>query len=203
MKKELHVITTGKQETSEVIQIASTIHSYVDWIHLREKHRSIEELLQTIQGLNKAGVPLCKLILNGSAIVALAGGVAGVQLSHRGEDVLRVKKHFPMLRVGCSVHSLSEALEKEERGADFLIYGHTFESSSKPGQRPRGLFALQEITSYVSIPLIAIGGIRPSNVKEVLKAGASGVAVLSGIFGASNPVRAVTNYQKEMEGIFQ
>lgn len=203
MKKELHVITTGKQETSEVIQIASTIHSYVDWIHLREKHRSIEELLQTIQGLNKAGVPLCKLILNGSAIVALAGGVAGVQLSHRGEDVLRVKKHFPMLRVGCSVHSLSEALEKEERGADFLIYGHIFESSSKPGQRPRGLFALQEITSYVSIPLIAIGGIRPSNVKEVLKAGASGVAVLSGIFGASNPVRAVTNYQKEMEGIFQ
>jgi thiazole tautomerase (transcriptional regulator TenI) len=203
MKKELHVVTTGKQEKSEVIQIASNIHSYVDWIHLREKHRSIEELLYTIQGMKEAGVPLSKLILNGSAIVALAGGVAGVQLSHRGEDVLRVKKHFPMLRVGCSVHSLSEALEKEERGADYLIYGHIFESYSKPRQRPRGLFALQEITSYVSIPIIAIGGITPSNVKEVLAAGASGVAVLSGVFGASNPIQAAFDYQKEMEGIPQ
>jgi thiazole tautomerase (transcriptional regulator TenI) len=82
-----------------------------------------------------------------------------------------------------------------------LIYGHVFESSSKPGQRPRGLFALQEITAYVSIPVIAIGGITPSNVKDVLSSGASGVAVLSGVFGAIDPVKAAWDYQKEMEGV--
>lgn len=201
MKKELHVITTGQQEKADLLKIARKIHSYVDWIHLRENHRSTEELLSLIQGMKEAGVPLSKLILNGAASVALAGGVGGVQLSHRGEDALMVKKHFPMLRVGCSVHSLSEALNKEERGADYLIYGHVFESSSKPGQRPRGLFALQEITAYVSIPVIAIGGITPSNVKDVLSSGASGVAVLSGVFGAIDPVKAAWDYQKEMEGV--
>lgn len=201
MKKELHVITTGQQEKADLLKIAQKIHSYVDWIQLRENHRSNEELMSLIQGMKEAGVPLSKLILNGAASVALAGGVGGVQLSHRGEDALMVKKHFPMLRVGCSVHSLSEALNKEERGADYLIYGHVFESSSKPGQRPRGLFALQEITAYVSIPVIAIGGITPSNVKDVLSSGASGVAVLSGVFGAIDPVKAAWDYQKEMEGV--
>ncbi|WP_066049076.1 thiamine phosphate synthase [Robertmurraya korlensis] len=203
MKKELHVITTGHQNLADVIEIARNIHSCVDWIHLREKQRSTEELLHCIQRMKQAGVPLSKMILNGSASVALAGGVGGVQLSHSGEDVLSVKKHFPMIRAGCSVHSLSEALEKEERGADYLIFGHVFESSSKSGLRPRGLFALQELTAYISIPVIAIGGITPSNMKNVLAAGASGVAVLSGVFGADNPVKAALHYRRIIEEVQQ
>ncbi|SHS14799.1 thiamine-phosphate pyrophosphorylase [Mycobacteroides abscessus subsp. abscessus] len=199
MKKELHVISTGQQEKADVIKIARSIHTYVDYIHLRENHRSPEEILHFIQGMKEADIPLSKVILNGPSSVALAGGVAGVQLSHRGEDVLKVKKNYPMLRVGCSVHSLREALEKEKKGADFLLFGHVFESNSKPGLRPRGLHALQEITAYVSIPVIAIGGMIPSNVQEVLTAGASGVAVLSGIFGANDPERAAFNYHKELE----
>ncbi|MCM3601361.1 thiamine phosphate synthase [Robertmurraya korlensis] len=201
MKKELHVISTGQQEKAEMIKISRSIHSYVDYIHIRENHRSPEEILHLIQGMKEADIPLSKVILNGSSSVALAGGVSGVQLSHRGEDVLMVKKHYPMLRVGCSTHSLSEALEKEKRGADFLLFGHVFESNSKPGLRPRGLHALQEITAYVAIPVIAIGGIAPSNVKDVLTAGACGVAVLSGIFGADDPSRAALNYHKELEVI--
>jgi thiazole tautomerase (transcriptional regulator TenI) len=201
MKKELHVISTGQQEKADMIKIARNIHSYVDWIHLRENHRSPEEILHFIQGMKEADIPLSKVILNGSSSIALAGGVGGIQLSHRGEDVLMVKKHYPMLRVGCSVHSLSEALEKEKRGADFLLFGHVYESTSKPGLRPRGLYALQEITAYVAIPVIAIGGMTPSNVKDVLTAGASGVAVLSGIFRADDPVRATINYHKELEVI--
>lgn len=201
MKKELHVISTGQQEKAELIKITRSIHTYVDWIHLRENHRSPEEILHFIQDMKEADIPLSKVILNGPSSVALAGGVGGVQLSHRGEDVLMVKKHYPMLRVGCSVHSLSEALEKEKRGADFLLFGHVFESHSKPGHRPRGLHALQEITSYVAIPVVAIGGMTPSNVKDVLSAGASGVAVLSGIFGANDPVRAAASYHKELEVI--
>jgi thiazole tautomerase (transcriptional regulator TenI) len=203
MKKELHVITTGKQEPADVIEIARNIHPYVDWIHLREKQRSTEELLTFIHSMKQAGVPLSKVILNGSASVAFTGGIGGVQLPHTGEDVLRVKKHFPMLRAGCSVHSLSEALEKEEWGADYLIFGHVFESSSKSGLRPRGLFALQELTAYISIPVIAIGGITPANIKDVLRAGASGVAVLSGVFGADDPVKAAYQYRRIIEEVHQ
>lgn len=199
MKKELHAITTGKQPIADMIKIARDIHPYVDWIHIREKQLPIEELFSIVQSLKETGVPLSKVILNGNASVAVATGASGIQLSSNGEDVSFVKKHFPMVRVGCSVHSLREALEKEEKGADFVIYGHVFETASKPGLRPRGLLALHEISSYVSIPVIAIGGITPFNVMDVLSAGAGGVAVLSGIFGATDPLNAAKKYRKEIE----
>src|SRR5699024_7880252 len=93
-----------------------------------------------------------------------------------------------------SVHSTSEALEKEEAGADFLIYGHVFSTASKPNVSPRGISALQTTVQSVSIPVIAIGGIKPTNIKQVKKSGAQGIAVLSGILLAEDVQVAALAY---------
>ena len=95
-----------------------------------------------------------------------------------------------LLRLGISVHSLHEARVAEERGADYLFYGHVFSSSSKPGSKPRGLSALSEICSAVSIPVIAIGGIGPANIAAVRAAGASGAAVISSIWASDSSERS-------------
>jgi thiamine-phosphate pyrophosphorylase len=46
------------------------------------------------------------------------------------------------------------------------------------------LDVLQKIRQKVSLPVIAIGGINQDNVREVIVAGADGVAVISGVVGS-------------------
>src|SRR5699024_112986 len=85
----------------------------------------------------------------------------------------------------------------EEAGADYLIYGHIFKTKSKIGKSPKGLNKLKEVINQTELPIIAIGGIKPNNVKEVFDVGADGIAVLSGILLAKNVKNQSYEYYKK------
>ncbi|WP_066327146.1 thiazole tautomerase TenI [Anoxybacteroides amylolyticum] len=193
MKKQFHVISTGRQSTEQVVAIASEIHLYVDAIHLREKTKTAKELGEMIESLLLHGVPKEKIVVNDRVDVAAVYGVK-VQLAFHSLSVRQVKECFSSLSVGCSVHSLDEAKEAEHSGADFCIYGHVFPTASKRGVPPRGIEALAQIVNAVHIPVIAIGGIQPHHVPSVWEAGAAGIAVMSGVFFAEDPLREVKRY---------
>jgi thiamine-phosphate pyrophosphorylase len=90
-------------------------------------------------------------------------------------------------QTGVSVHSVEEAKSAEDLGAGYLIAGHIFPTDCKKGVPPRGLEFLQEVCAAVSIPVFAIGGITQFNVREVLKAGAAGICVMSQLMTCENP----------------
>ncbi|UUZ93809.1 thiamine phosphate synthase [Paenibacillus sp. P25] len=69
------------------------------------------------------------------------------------------------------------------------MFGHVFATGSKPGLAPRGTAALAETVAASPVPVIAIGGIEPANVEEVLATGCAGVAVLSSVLAASGSAR--------------
>ncbi|RAK19444.1 thiazole tautomerase (transcriptional regulator TenI) [Anoxybacillus vitaminiphilus] len=188
MVGEFHVISTGQQSNERLIEVITHIHPYVDAIHLREKQKTAKELAALISVLIAKGVPAEKIMINDRVDVAVVCGAAGVQLAYHSLNVKAVKEHFPSLRVGCSVHSLEEAQEAERDGADYCLYGHIFPTDCKAGLAPRGLFELEVVAKQIHIPVIAIGGIRPNNVEKVLQAGAKGIAVMSGVFLADDPV---------------
>ncbi|MCZ0754952.1 thiazole tautomerase TenI [Anoxybacillus sp. J5B_2022] len=198
MKKQLHVISTGRQPTEQVVAIASRIHPYVDAIHLREKEKTAKELAEMIEALLSNGVPKEKLIVNDRIDVAIAYGVKGVQLAYHSLPVQKVKASFPALFVGCSVHSLSEAKKAENSGADYCLYGHVFPTECKAGVLPRGVETLAQIAVAVRIPVIAIGGIQPHHVPSIWEAGADGIAVMSGVFLAEDPLAQVKSYAQMM-----
>jgi thiazole tautomerase (transcriptional regulator TenI) len=193
---ELHIISNGKQSLDTFAQIAGAIHPYVDAFHLREKSKSARELWQGIELLGKSGVPLNKIIVNDRVDVAWAAKVKAVQLAFHSLNVALVKQTFPGLRIGRSVHSLEEAREAEDQGANFLVYGHIFSTESKPGLQPKGLTALNQLVSGVAIPVIAIGGIKPNQAAQVLDAGAAGIAVMSGVVDAEDPLAAAREYEQ-------
>jgi thiazole tautomerase (transcriptional regulator TenI) len=203
MNKQLHVISTGRQSMEEFVRIASTIHKDVDAFHLREKKWTAKELVGVIEALMEQGVPLEKIIINDRVDVAHSMKTGGVQLAHHSIDVSLVKKAFPGLQIGCSVHSLAEAVEVEKKGANRLLYGHIFSTASKPGMPPRGLKELEEIIENVKVPVLAIGGITPKNVNDVLATGVEGIAVLSGILKARDPLDAVLEYREKMRERFE
>jgi thiazole tautomerase (transcriptional regulator TenI) len=196
LEQELHVITTGQQQSAEIVEIVAHIHPYVDTIHLREKQMTAKELGNLVSSLLDQGVPASKMVVNDRVDVAVVYSLKGVQLAYHSLDVKRVKDHFPSLQVGCSVHSLEEALAAARHGADYFVYGHIFPTASKKGLQPRGIQALTQIANEVPIPVIGIGGITVENAVHVLNAGAKGIAVMSGVFLAKDPVSAVKAYSR-------
>ncbi|MGA4721773.1 thiazole tautomerase TenI [Fictibacillus nanhaiensis] len=199
MEKQLHVITNGKQRDEELVRIANLIHPYVTALHIRERTKSAKELSHLILLLQEDGVPASKIIVNDRVDVAFCTGVKGVQLTHHSLDVAQVRRALPEMKIGCSVHSVSEAQYAEQYGADFILYGHIFKTKSKQHAEPRGLAQLQHVVDQTTIPVIAIGGITPENVRDVMKTGAAGIAVMSGILEAPSPLRAVKLYKQQLE----
>ncbi|MBE4906798.1 thiazole tautomerase TenI [Bacillus luteolus] len=202
-KKELHIISTGQQPIKEFVSTIASIHDYVDYIHIREKTKTAKEIFDTVMYLTENKIPLSKIIINDRVDVAAVTRVAGVQLGYSSLDVESVKSRFPELKIGCSIHSKEEAIAAEKNGANFCLFGHIYSTKSKPGIAPRGITGLTEVVSTTNLPVIAIGGIQPQSTLDVIEAGAAGIAVLSGVLLASNPLGAVKEYAYKLgrEGV--
>ncbi|HLR80143.1 MAG TPA: thiazole tautomerase TenI [Bacillota bacterium] len=199
MDGQLHIISTGQQSIDTFSTIVARIHEMVDAIHIREKTWTAIEMIEAVDALVRQGVPLQKIIINDRVDVAYVMGTGGVQLAHHSIDVLCVKRHFPSLQVGCSVHSVAEAVEAEAAGANYVLYGHIFPTRSKPGLPPKGLQQLSQLVQHVRVPVMAIGGMTPERTSDVLEAGAHGIAVLSGVLLADHPQKAVQDYVKALQ----
>ncbi|WP_077625266.1 thiamine phosphate synthase [Sediminibacillus massiliensis] len=194
MDKKLHIVTTGRQSAGELSRILGAIHPYIDAIHVREKERTSREIYYIVNRLTDQGVPSSKIIINDRADIALATKVSGVHLGHQSLPAAVMKRRFPSLCAGASVHSVDEALFAQGQGVDYLLFGHVFSTGSKPGLPPKGLCQLERAVSAVETPVIAIGGVKPENMKETLETGVEGVAVMSGVLEAADPVAAVQSY---------
>ncbi|MFD2611125.1 thiamine phosphate synthase [Paenibacillus gansuensis] len=198
---ELHVVSDGKQPWDRLIRIAAEIAGDVTAIHLREPQAGAAMLCELAGLMIAAGVPAAKIIVNGRADVAWAMQAGGVQLGHRSISAVQVRERFPGLRIGRSVHRPEEAAEAAALGADYVLYGHVYATQSKPGQPGRGLRELCEAAQRASVPVIAIGGIAPEHAAELLDAGAAGIAVMSGIWGAADPAAAAADYRAALDEV--
>lgn len=127
-------------------------------------------------------------IVNDRVEVALQSGAEGV---HLGQDDLSGvgSARRGRLVLGVSVESPDQARVAGEMGADYL--GVTvWASTTKPEARPVGLDGLRSVVGSTSLPVVGIGGVSPSNAAEVIGAGAAGVAAVSAVGAAPDPVAA-------------
>src|SRR5690625_2260249 len=113
MTRQLHVISTGHQSQELLTCKIEMIHQEVDAIHLREKNWSANQYVEVIQYLKAVDVPLEKIIINDRVDVAYIMKTGGVQLAYHSIDLSFVREAFPDLRIGCSVHSVQEAVKAE------------------------------------------------------------------------------------------
>ncbi|GEN34964.1 thiamine phosphate synthase [Aneurinibacillus danicus] len=201
MAHALHVISSGTQSLSDVRRVVARIHPYITMFHLREKQRTARELWEWTQDLVAAGLPCTKLAVNDRVDVALASGAAAIQAAYHSLPAGVIRRLAPHRLIGVSVHSVTEAKAAEASGADYVLFGHVFASTSKPGQAGRGLAALQEIVESVNLPVIALGGITPNNAPDTLATGCAGIAVLSAIMLARDPMLSAQQFQQAMQNV--
>jgi thiamine-phosphate pyrophosphorylase len=135
------------------------------------------------------------LLINDRVDVALAVRAHGVQLGSRSLAVPDVRALMgDGARIGVSVHGVAEVVQAEADGADFVLLGNIHETASHPDRRALGLEVVTQSARSTTCPVIAIGGITVARVDAVARAGAAGVAVLSGVWSAAEPAAAAAEY---------
>ena len=135
-----------------------------------------------------------RLLVNDRVDVALAVGLPGVHLGQRSVPPQVAREILgAQAVVGVSTHSDSELAEAGQGGADYVFAGAIYQTESHPGRPARGLYALEAVAPD-GPPRLAIGGIDAHRVADVMAAGAHGVAVIGGVWGAPHPRDAVIRY---------
>lgn len=195
----LYVITSRRLAGARsLVDLAAKLEG-VDYLQLREKDLTGRELYHLALDIKQVLPPGTRLLINDRLDVALAAGADGV---HLGENSLppAVARRLlgPEKIMGVSVHSVTAAREAEKAGADYLLFGHIFPTTSKEGIPPRGVGSLREVVASVGIPIIALGGINAANARQCLAAGVRGVAVMSAVMAAPDPARAVAELKQTL-----
>lgn len=159
-------------------------------VQLRAPELSDDELLPLASELaaacRTAGV---SFVVNDRIDVAMESGAAGAHVG-QDEDVARARGRLGSGRIlGVSVASPEEARAAEAAGGDYL--GVTvWATPTKPEAVPCGLEGLRAVAEATALPVVGIGGIHTGNAEQVLAAGAVGVAVVSAVGAADDPVAA-------------
>ncbi|MHB8172352.1 MAG: thiamine phosphate synthase [Thermincolia bacterium] len=169
--------------------VAGAIEGGVDVVQLREKSLTKEQILPLAKAISTIVKQKGKIFLvNHHLEVALAVGADGVHLGHRGPTIREARKMLgSQAIIGASVHNLEEGKRAVEDGADYLLVSHIFHTDSKPSLPPNGLELLSQAMESFSLPVIALGGINASNIRQVAAMGCPRVAVMSAILKADDP----------------
>ena len=168
-------------------------------VQLRAPELEDVELRRVATALAKGCTPRGVLfVVNDRADVAVECGAGGVHLG-QADDFAGARERIGGDRIlGVSVADPQEARHAEEAGADYL--GVTvWATRTKPGAAGVGLDGLRAVIESTALPVVGIGGIDASNAGEVIAAGAAGVAVVSAVGAAQDPVEATRALVRAVE----
>ena len=139
------------------------------------------------------------VVVNDRVDVACAARASAVQLTTRSMSVPDARRMAGTLPLGSSAHTPDDAAAAAADGADWVVSGHVYDTPTHPGEPSRGLELVRQTAARVSVPVIAIGGIKAHHVAALLDAGAHGVAAISGIWSAGDAERAAADYLSRYE----
>lgn len=182
-------------------QIEQALEGGVTIIQLREKNLSedefMKEAIEAKKMCDKYNVPL---IINDNVDVAIGSGADGVHVGIEDMSVDEIRKRAGAeFIIGATAKTVEQAQKAERAGADYLGVGAVFPSPTKKNAIRITKEQLKEITSSVSIPAVAIGGITLDNISEIRGGGMCGVAVVSAVFGAENIPEACKKLKRKVQ----
>ena len=176
-------------ELSLYEQVEAALKSGATCVQLREKVLDEDAFLAEAAALAR----LCQqyhvpFIVNDNVDIAIKCGADGIHVGQEDLSASDVRARVgENMMIGVSAHTVEEALEAVNNGADYLGLGSVFSTSTKLDVDQMSFEMLRNICSAVEVPTVAIGGISKENILKLSGSGIDGVAVVSAIFGAKDP----------------
>jgi len=191
----LYLVTDRHQARGRSLQdvVSAALRAGVRAVHVRENDLPPRPLLALARELTDLARSYgARVLVNDRADVCLTAGSDGTHLPATGLRPAAARRVLgPGRLIGVSAHSADEAARAETDGADFIVLGPIFETLSKRAFGPPiGLGELERARMRCRVPLFGIGGVTAPRVREVVKAGAHGVAVVGSVMAAEDVERA-------------
>lgn len=201
---DLYVVTDRQQTSGRPLSevVTAAMDGGTRAFQLREKDltpRELYPLALELRNLTRAYG--ARLLINDRIDVVLAVEADGVHLTTSSLPTGVARRILgPERLIGVSTHNLVEARRAAEEGADFLVFGPTFFTPSKASYgTPVGIEALRTVRAVVACPILAIGGIKPTNLDQVMEAGADGIALISAVIAAEDPEAAAREIMASLQ----
>lgn len=193
----LYAVTDARWHSGVTLydQVEAVLKGGTTFVQLREKERKGGAFLQEAKEIKA----LCEryhvpFVINDNVDAALAVDADGVHVGQSDMEAGEVRKRLGGKKIiGVTARTVEQALQAQERGADYLGVGAVFSTGTKKDAVLVGHKTLRDICDAVDIPVIAIGGINASNIMELRGNGICGVAVVSGLFAQPDIQAAARN----------
>lgn len=201
LKPGLYLITPDDPDPDRLLARTAPLLPFASCLQLRNKAadaptlRAMGTLLRA--ACADAGLPF---IVNDDLRLAAELGADGVHLGEHDGAIAEARALLgsdALIGVSC-YDDLQRARDAAATGADYVAFGAFFPSSTKPNAR-RAHVGLLRDSAALGLPRVAIGGITPDNAPQLAAAGADLVAVISGVYGAADPVAAARAYSSAFE----
>lgn len=197
----LYVVTDERADGNELLPILEqAIRGGATAVQLRRKAELGKRFLELGQSIRKLTQEHGVLFfVNDRVDVAALVEADGVHVGQDDIPCVEARRLLgPDVYIGVSAETVTEALEAERQGADYLGVGAVYPTLSKPDAGFTGLDGLRKITDAVNLPVVAIGGISHNNAVAVMSAGAHGIAVVSAVMSATQPQRATEDFLRNL-----
>ena len=181
----------GSRTLADVV--AAAVQGGVTCVQLREKQLGTRDFLVQAMALKALLEPLAiPLVINDRIDVALACGAQGVHLGQSDMPVAVARRMLPShVFIGWSVETMEDVERSAQLPVDYLGVSPIYATPTKTDTLvPWGLEGLREVRRATALPVVAIGGIHTGNARDVLSAGADGLAVVSAVCAAPDPLAA-------------
>ena len=167
--------------------VEAAVRGGATMVQLREKETPRQEVIRLGRELlavtRRYGA---LLIVNDHPAIAREVGADGAHVGREDPPVTEARATLgPEAIIGASCYGdAARAVAAEQAGADYVAFGTPFPSPTKPKRTDISLGIFREVKRQVKVPVFAIGGITVDNARQVIDAGADGIAVVSGVFAA-------------------
>ena len=181
--------------------VKNALNAGCKFIQYREKDKNTKAMIQEATKIKDLCNDKATFIVNDRVDVALAVNADGVHLGQDDMPINYVKKIFGKNKIiGLTVHDINEAVLAEELGADYVGLAPIFETYTKKNSiTPCGVEMIKNVRKKINIPIIAVGGIKIDNVKEVLKNGADGIVAVSSVIDSDNVFKRIKIFIEKIE----
>ncbi len=172
------IITKPVLPYTEIAEIC--VKHGIRMLQLREKHLPDRDLLKIARDIRyiTRGTKTNFVINDRPDIAALVEA----DFLHLGQDDLPVeeaRKIIGDMPVGLSTHSLEQAREALKKNPAYIGFGPVYPTPTKEKPDPVvGTENLSKVLEFATVPVVAIGGIFPENIPQVLAAGARNIAMV-------------------------
>ena len=198
------ILDTGYVEEEDYTQVIRDLSAGgVKVMQFRAKGKPEDFVLQ--KSLEIA--PLCRelgvlLIINDYPHIAVQCGAAGVHIGQDDGDLQETKAIVGGdILIGRSTHSYEQALAAWKEGFDYIGFGPLFPTATKPGRPAIGLEDIARVHQDIpeEFPIYCIGGVQPSNLTEIMAAGARRVVIVSWLLGRENKAESAREIRRILE----